>query len=187
MGSHSAIYLVAGATASGLFGYMSDAFTGSTGGTWAAMSLPAWCVLGGAAACSAIPVTASQHSWGRYSRLPKVVVVLILLVGAGAAVIGYSLPLLSGPPGARPDAAVVAAVRTVVLGGAALLLAWVGGRGVFTEGRWLMYVVLVLGGIKLLVEDLVAGRPATLVLSLAVYGTALIVAPRWVRRGVAAP
>jgi hypothetical protein len=78
---------------------------------------------------------------------------------------------------------VVAAIRTVVVGAAVLLLAFVGGRGVFAEGRWLMYVVLVLGGIKLLMEDFPAGRPATLVLSLAVYGAALIVAPRWVRRG----
>jgi hypothetical protein len=61
-------------------------------------------------------------------------------------------------------------------------VAWTGGRGLFAEGRWLMYVVLVLGGIKLVVEDFVTGRPATLVLSLAVYGAALIVAPRWVRR-----
>ncbi len=46
-----------------------------------------------------------------------------------------------------------------------------------------MYVVLILGGIKLIAEDFMSGRPATLVLSLAVYGAALIVAPRWVRRG----
>jgi hypothetical protein len=187
LGSHSAIYLVAGAIASGLFDCMLDAFTASTARPWTVMDLSAWCVLGGAAACSAIPMTVSRHVWGRYSRLPKIVVVLILLVGAGAAVIDLAMPLMSGLPGAEPDAAVVAAIRTVVLGAAVLLLAWVGGRGVFAEGRWLMYAVLVLGGIKLLVEDLVAGRPATLVFSLAVYGAALIVAPRWVRRGIVTP
>jgi hypothetical protein len=64
-----------------------------------------------------------------------------------------------------------------------LLLAFLGGRGLFPEGRWLTYVVLIVGGLKLLVEDFPQGRPATLVLSLAVYGAALIVAPRWVRRG----
>jgi hypothetical protein len=92
------------------------------------------------------------------------------------------VPMAAGTPGQSADAALVAAIRTVVVGAAVLLLAWAGGRGVFAEGRWLMYVVLVLGGIKLLTEDFPAGRPATLVLSLAVYGAALIVAPRWVRR-----
>jgi hypothetical protein len=182
VGAHSAIYLVAGAIVSGLFAFMSDAFTASVARGWAGISLPAWVVLASAAACAAIPVTAQPQYRGRPARIPQVVVVLMLLAGVGAAVIGYAIPLVSGAPGQAADAALAAAIRTVVLGAAVLLLAWTGGRGVFAEGRWLMYVVLVLGGIKLLVEDFVAGRPATLVLSLAVYGAALIVAPRLVRR-----
>jgi hypothetical protein len=183
VGAHSAIYLVGGAMASGLFAFTTDAFTASVDRGWAGMSLPAWLVLVSAAVCAAIPVTAQPEYRGRPARIPQIVVVLILLAGVGAAVIGYAIPLVSGAPGQSADAALAAAIRTVVVGAAALLLAWTGGRGVFAEGRWLMYVVLVLGGIKLLVEDFVAGRPATLVLSLAVYGAALIVAPRWVRRG----
>ncbi len=182
VGAHAAIYLVAGAIVSGLFAFMADAFTSSVARGWAGISLPAWLVLASAAVCAAVPVTAEPRYRGRPARIPQVVVVLILLAGVGAAVISYTIPLVSGVPGQSADAALAAAIRTVVVGGAALLLAWTGGRGVFAEGRWLMYVVLVLGGIKLLVEDFVAGRPATLVLSLAVYGAALIVAPRWVRR-----
>ena len=182
VGAHSAIYLVAGASVSGLFTFMTDAFTAPATRVWAGISLPAWVMLASAAACAAIPVTAEPQYRGRPARIPQIVVVVMLLVGAGAAIIGYAVPLVSGVPGQSADAALVAAIRTVVLGAAVLLLAWMGGRGLFDEGRWLMYVVLILGGIKLLAEDFMAGRPATLVLSLAVYGAALIVAPRWVRR-----
>jgi hypothetical protein len=161
---------------------MTDAFTASVARGWAGISLPAWVVLTAAAVCAAIPVTAQPEYRGRPARIPQIVVVLMLLLGVGAVAISYTVPFVSGVPGQSADAALAAAIRTVVVGAAVLLLAWIGGRGIFAEGRWLMYVVLVLGGIKLLVEDFVVGRPATLVLSLAVYGAALIVAPRWVRR-----
>jgi hypothetical protein len=183
VGAHSAIYLVAGAIASGLFAFMTDAFTASVARLWAAISLPAFVVLASAAACAAIPVTSEPVYRGRPARIPQIVVVVMLLAGVGAVVISYAVPLVSGVPGQSADAALTAAIRTVVVGAAVLLLAFVGGRGVFAEGRWLMYVVLILGGIKLLLEDFPAGRPATLVLSLAVYGAALIVAPRWVKSG----
>jgi hypothetical protein len=183
VGAHSALYLVVGAIDSGLFTFMTDAFTGAVSRAWAGMTLSAWVVLAAAAACAGIPVTADPKHRGRPTRIPQIVVVVVLLAGAGAALIGYAVPLTSAAPGQPADAAMVAAIRTVVLGAAVLLLAWMGGRDLFAEGRWLMYVVLILGGIKLLAEDFISGRPATLVLSLAVYGAALIVAPGWGRRG----
>lgn len=181
--AHSAIYVVAGGIVSGLFASMADAFTASVSRQWAGVSLPAWVVLASAAACAAIPVTTESKHRGRPARIPQIVVVVVLLAGVGAALISYAVPIAAGRPGQPVDAAIVAAIRTVVLGAAVLLLAWTGGRNVFAEGRWLMYVVLILAGIKLLAEDFTSGRPATLVLSLAVYGGALIVAPRWARRG----
>jgi hypothetical protein len=182
VGSHAAIYLVAAAIVSGLFSFTAEAFTAPVTRAWAGISLPGWMTLASAAVAAAIPVTAQPHFRGRPARIPQIVVVLMLLAGVGAVVIGYAVPLVAGSPGQSADAAFTAAIRTAVVGAAVLLLAWSGGRGLFAEGRWLMYVVLALGGIKLLVEDFVAGRPATLVLSLAVYGVALIVAPRWARR-----
>jgi hypothetical protein len=182
VGAHSAIYLVAGAIASGLFAFISDAFTASVAHAWAPMALPAWIVLASAAVSAAIPVTSEPHFRGRPARIPQIVVVVMLLAGAGAVAIGYMVPMTAGVPGQSADSALVAAIRTVIVGAAALFLAWAGGRGLFAEGRWLTHVVLVLGGFKLLTEDFPSGRPATLVLSLAVYGAALIVAPRWARR-----
>jgi hypothetical protein len=44
--------------------------------------------------------------------------------------------------------------------------------------------MLALVAIKLLAEDLPRGRPSTLFVALAVYGAALILAPRLARRSV---
>ncbi len=182
IGSHAAIYLVAAGIASALLGTIADAFTASAGHAWTGLSLTAWVVLAATAVCAGIPATVRGASPARHLRVPKVLVVLLLLAGVGGAMITYVVPLISGEPGGAADpAAVTATVRTVVLGAAVLLLAFLGGRGLFPEGRWLTYVVLFVGGIKLLVEDFPQGRAATLVLSLAVYGAALIVAPRWAR------
>jgi hypothetical protein len=48
----------------------------------------------------------------------------------------------------------------------------------FVEGGWLVYPLLGLTGMKFLLEDIRVGRPATLVVSFALYGLALVVAPR---------
>jgi hypothetical protein len=186
IGSHAAVYLVAAAVSSGLLDIIANGFTASAGHVWVGLPLAAWVVLAATGVCAVIPATVRGQSPARYLRIPKVVVVLMLLSGVGGTIITYVVPLLSGQPGSAADsAAVTAMLRTVVGGAAVLLLAFLGGRGLFPEGRWLTYVVLLLGGLKLLVEDFPQGRPATLVLSLAVYGAALIIAPRWVRRGAA--
>jgi hypothetical protein len=49
------------------------------------------------------------------------------------------------------------------------------------ELGWLLYPVLVAGGLKLLAEDLRYSRASTLFVALALYGGALIVAPRLAR------
>jgi hypothetical protein len=66
----------------------------------------------------------------------------------------------------------------VVLAAAALVVAWLGARTRFREAAWLLYPVLIAGGLKLFIEDLPTSRPATLFLALAFYGGALILAPR---------
>ena len=76
------------------------------------------------------------------------------------------------------DAGVAAVLRTAVLGALALTLAACARRGTWPELGWLVYPLLALGGVKLLLQDLRDGRPATLVASLAVYGAVLVLAPR---------
>jgi hypothetical protein len=80
------------------------------------------------------------------------------------------------------DPAALAPLRTLVLAVAAILLAWICRFPRLKEAAWLVYPVLIAGGIKLLLEDVRAGRPMTLVISFALFGGALILAPRLVRR-----
>jgi len=81
----------------------------------------------------------------------------------------------------RVDISVLATLRTAVLVAATLVLArvarYAGGR----EAGWLMYPLLVATGLKLIFIDLRLGRPQTLFAALALYGVALIVAPRLLR------
>ena len=57
-----------------------------------------------------------------------------------------------------------------MLAGLALALAWAAQRASLPELGWLVYPLLAAGGLKLLLEDMREGRPATLVASLALYG-----------------
>ncbi len=86
---------------------------------------------------------------------------------------------LGGSPAADP--AVLAVIRTAVLALAAVALAFGVPRVRLFEMTWLVLPLIVLGGIKFLAEDLPHGRPLTLFLGLACYGTALIGASRVLR------
>ena len=120
-------------------------------------------------------------------RLPRLLVTIVLVWSAGGWLIAVIAPALPATAG-HADAGILATVRTSVLAAAALALAWAGRSERFRESAWLLYPLLAAGGLKLLVEDLPRSRPATLFIALALYGGALIVAPRLSRgAGIATP
>ena len=63
----------------------------------------------------------------------------------------------------------------------ALALAAGARQGSWPELGWPVYPLVALGGIKLLLQDLRDERPATLVVSLALYGAVLVLAPRFMK------
>ena len=89
--------------------------------------------------------------------------------------------MILGAGGIEADPGAAASIRTGVLAVSAVLLKWFGRRDRYPEAGWLAYTVLVLGGLKLIFQDLPAGRPVTLFLSLTLYGGALWLVTR--RRG----
>jgi hypothetical protein len=179
---HSIVYAAGAVWQSGALAASVDSFTASASGTWSPFTAPAGLAI---AACAVSYLLLSRETvktgpWkGRISR-----VVLAVLVALGAG--GFAVILLR-QIAAGPDRGALATVRTAVLAAAALLLAAASRRAALAELAWLAYAILILGGVKLLLEDLPGGRPATLFIGFAFYGVALLLAPRLLRRGGSPP
>lgn len=180
---HAAIYVVSAGFSSGLVAESLDALTGAMVGIptlrqFATMLL----VLVVAAICVGAPVVHAGRTLGRFSRLPKAVYLLFLLVSIDGLVAAYATDRLSGIAGEPLDAGVVAAMRTGILAISAILVALLARWPRLREGALLVPLVLVLGAAALVLGDLRSGRPATQFASLALYGSALILAPRLARQ-----
>jgi hypothetical protein len=111
-----------------------------------------------------------------WARAPQLLLATLVVLALGKAL----QTSLSAALGERvtADAGATAVVRTAVLAALALGLALVARRGTWPELGWLVYPLVALAGVKLVLQDLRHGRPATLVLSLALYGVVLVLAPR---------
>jgi hypothetical protein len=72
----------------------------------------------------------------------------------------------------------LACARTGALALSAAILAWYSHRTRFGNLSWLVYTVLVVGGVKLVAENIAVGGTAVLFISLGLYGGALVLAPR---------
>lgn len=177
---HSAVYLLAALATSGGLGAIIDAFVGTVPPiAW--LTAPTLAALAVALVDAVLPASVDGRTWGRFARVPRVVIDGLVLLAAGA--IGVSVGLLVMPAaGEGPDVALVAALRSAAIAAIAVAAAWASRQPRWPEAAWLVYPLLVAGAVKLLLVDLPQGRPATLMLSFLVYGAALIVAPRMGRR-----
>jgi hypothetical protein len=171
---HAAAYYVAAAAASGLLAAASTALVGPPAAQPTA-SLPLAIVFVAGCLCWLMPVGLQQAGSERLARVPRALIAVIVSI-SGA---GWMVALLVS---SATDPGVVATIRTAALALTALALAWLGGASRFREAAWLVYPTLVLGAVKLLAEDLPRSRAATLFVALAVYGGALIAAPRFLRK-----
>lgn len=83
---------------------------------------------------------------------------------------------------APADPAAVAILRTVVLAALTVATAWAARFPTLSPARLLVNPLMIILGVKLLWEDVRAGRPATLFISFAIVGAALIITPRLRRK-----
>lgn len=175
---HGAIFAVAAALHGGLLGATSDAFTASAGAAW--RPLGAASIFAAAAAGVSYAAIASLRgpaSPPLPARLPALAFALLFVAGAGALSVDL---LATAVPAGGP--AGLATLRTAVLSAAAAGLAAAGRQRRLAELSWLVYPVLLLAGFKLLAENLSRGTPLTIAADFALYGSALIVAPRLLRK-----
>ena len=103
-------------------------------------------------------------------------------IAAGILTAAYHLAL-----GAGANHAYCATLRTGVLAGLSLLLAWMGARWNRWELSRLIYPAMFLGGYRLVVQDLQQGHTGALFLSLLIYGAVLIALPRLKDSPMASP
>jgi len=138
-------------------------------------------------ACLFIPVAQRSERWGTGAGLPQLIVLALSVWEVGGLFIVLMAPVIAGAGGTEPDAAVLAAMRTAVLAVASVTLAYSSRFPRWPEARWLVYPVLIVVAIKLSLEDFPHGQPATLFVSLAFVGSALLLVARFLKRQETTP
>jgi hypothetical protein len=177
---HSALYLAAGAAETGLLLGCARALA-----SHASDALPAvaWVAAVAAAIGWGVLTTDTSAPRAGWGRVPQLLLAILVVLAVGRALQLGAWAALGA--GTAADPALGAALRTAILAALALGLAVAARRRSWPELGWLVYPIVAVGGLKLLVQDLPAGRPATLVLSLTLYGAVLVLAPRLLRSGEA--
>jgi len=178
--AHGAAYLTAAVAAAGLLPYVLYGLGVPVApGDRASIAMLGVLALCGIALWGLGPEAApTAPSPGRL--VPRLIVLVLVLGGLLGAIVGWVLPPAAGPDAAAPG--LVATARTALLVAGILALALASRLWAFVEGAWLVYPLLFLTGLKFVMEDFRAGRPATLFIGFALYGLALIVGPRLCRR-----
>lgn len=175
---HAPAFLVASAWPSGLVGAAFASLVSGSVVSAGAFSFAAIAsiVLAGASLATSARRWPTPDAVGRVARLGLAAVAAFGGAGLGVALLA---PLAAGT--GRLDAGAIALVRSAVLAAAAVLLAFASRRTGFSELGGFAYALLVLGGVKLLFEDIPAGRPLTLFAAFALYGVALLSIPKLLR------
>ena len=145
------------------------------GQTWPSFGMPIAIVLTAVLAALLIPRVVHSDEPPILTSIARTALSLALVAGVGSLAV-IAISALVGT-----DAGVMATMKTIVLSGAAVGLAWIGRTPRFVEARGLAYVALAAGGLKFLFEDFRTSSPATLFIALAAYGAAMIVVPKTTR------
>ena len=175
---HSALYLAAGALETGLLVACARALAGQATGAVPSLAWVAGLAAAGGWAVLATDPGAPRAGW---ARIPQLLLAILVVFALGKALQAGLWMALGGRVAGDPGVAAVA--RTAVLAALALGLALAARRAPWPELGWLVYPLVALGGLKILLQDFRDGRPATLVLSLALYGAVLLLAPRFLKEG----
>ena len=175
--AQTAVFVAASSLAAGLLPGAADLLLG--GPAAAAPSPLAAALPALAAALVAYAILATRLAPGTFrwrEDLPAVAVGTIAILDIATVFEGTLERILFDN-----DVAGGSALRTITISAAAILLALLRRRRFAAPVGFLVYPLLAVGGLRIVLFDLMHGRPATLVLTFAAYGAALIFAPRLLR------
>jgi hypothetical protein len=179
---HGVVYVLASGVVAGLLATTYDSLFGDPAGMWRPLVSAGLATALVTVAGYGILLAARRIESQLWALLPQAIMgTLVAWIIAGMAA-KWLTGVLGDVPRPGADLALVATTRTAVLAGLAVALAWASRRFSLRELGWLVYPVLVGGAVRLLVEDMRYGRPVTLFFSLGLYGAALIVAPRLMKK-----
>jgi hypothetical protein len=174
--------LLAAGVGSGILATSLDALVGDASAVWPAL-IPWHLIIAlTTVACLFIPVAQHSERWGVLSGVPQLIVLALSVWEVGGLMVVYLAPALAGVGGEDANPAILAALRTTVLSAASVTLALSSRFKRWPEARWLVYPVLLVVGVKLLLEDFPNGQPATLFVALAVVGSALLLVAKLLGR-----
>lgn len=180
---HSTTYFIAASAASGVLGAATTGLVGGAAQPWPDVSSVQAVVFAAVVAGALWPLPRGWDSLGAWEHAPRAILtVLVAWIAAGALDAVLAPSVVPATQAGGLDAGPLAALRTTVLVGTAIVLSRVRLDVRFAFAGALVYPLLVLLGLKLLVEDLRLGRPSTLFVALGVYGAALIIVPRLMRQ-----
>jgi hypothetical protein len=173
LGLHASFYLAAAVSVSSLPSYVWNSLAGTVP---ASPDWRAWTVALSAALCYAVE-SRKEMDQGRRR--------LLWLVPAGIAaftIAGWAVAAIVRIASGQIELAAshLSMIRTVVICLLALVLG-VASRRRHLELRWIAYAAVALGTLKLILEDLRFGNPASLMVSFVFYGLILILLPRMTR------
>ena len=178
---HSAAYILAAAVAGGLGAITSDAFLAPAAFPRRFSVTAAITLILALGTYLILVLTQRGRTLTTGARIPRFVVAAVATGGCCAALITSASALGLHDALLKP-AAGMATVRTIVLAAVCLSAAFLSRRTLFRELGWFVYPLLILGGLKLVIEDLRANQPAALVIAFTAYGLALLFAPRLLRK-----
>ncbi len=175
--AHSAVYLGLAAVQAGLLAAAADAFFAHPSHRWSGLGASALVALAATGACYAVLVRTTAEPVSRARRIAP-------LPRGGADAHGRGLR--GGDPAGPPDhggapGGVAGHGRGRADGGAGGhggAAGVDGGRTRLAELGWLVYPALAVGLAKLVLEDLSRGNPLSLTIGFALFGGALLAAPR---------
>lgn len=176
------LLLLAAGIHSGILATGLQALAGSAGAGWPGLHGTHLVVAIATVACLFIPVAQKSERWGKLAGLPQLIVLALSVWEVGGLIVIFLGPILAGAGSEEPNLSVLASVRTAVLAVAAVTLALSSRHWRWPEARWLAYPLLIIVAIKLFAEDFPHGQAATLFVSLAFVGTAVLLVAKVIKR-----
>ena len=180
------LLLMAAGVYSGILATGLHALAGDAGPGWPGLQGTQVFVAIATVACLFIPVAQQSERWGKLARIPQLTVLALSVWEVGGLMVTVLAPALAAAAGEAPNLALLASIRTAVLSVASVTLAISSRHWRWPEARWLAYPLLILIAIKLFSEDFPNGNAATLFVSLAFVGSAVLLVAKVIKRDRAA-